>query len=64
MLFMKNNCKLNTDLYIDDTQLEKVNVTQIVGVYVDANLTLNAQIHHVCRNISKKYPYCIKLEIN
>ena len=50
---MKNNCKLNTDLYIDDTQLEKVNVTKNVGVYVDENLTWNAQIQHVCRNISK-----------
>ena len=44
---MKNNCKLNTDLYIDDTKLVKVIVTQ----FVDENLTWNAQIHHVCRNI-------------
>ena len=53
MLFMKNNCKLNTDLYIDDTKLEKVNVTKFLGVYVDEYLTWNAQIQHVCRNISK-----------
>ena len=51
MLFMKNNCKINTDLYIDDTKLEKVNVTKFLGVYVDENLTWNAQIQHVCRNI-------------
>ena len=51
MLFMEENCKLNTDLYIDNTNLEKINVITNLGAYVDKNWTWNAQIHHVCKNI-------------
>ena len=35
MLFMKKNCELYTNLYIDDTKIrKKVNVTHFLGVYV------------------------------
>ena len=44
---------LNTDLFIGDTNLEKLNSTKYLGIILDKNLSWQLHVNHITRKLSK-----------